>query len=462
MAAALATNSATNRTAVIVQLMGIILCILMATVFYIRKREEKIGMIGIAGAGALMYLIVSILNNNQYTFLYGFIVLFLSMAYLNKRLIIWGNAVIVVGYVIHCIRMNINHTISGEWVVLGTLAVVLCGIASIAAISLLLKFNEENIAIISGKAAEQEKIVAQLQEIAEQIIESSTSTTSLLEELNRAMTTNDEAMSDIAGSTNGTAMSVQEQAQMCGEIQKETDNAKQGIEQMIEASDKTGRTVEEGANLILELKKQANIVEETNQGTVEAIKRLSVKVGNVKEIIDAILSISSQTNLLALNASIEAARAGEAGKGFAVVADEIRKLSEDTRQSANQITNIIGELIKDADVTNESVGLSSNTIQMQSSMIDEMQNKFSLIEGEVHGLVDNINNTEAVMKQILNATAVINDNVTQLSANSEEVAATTEEGVRLSRQAVEDLHSVNNEMEQIFTLANQIKDIFRA
>lgn len=347
-----------------VQFFGIIALMVMGTVFYIFKKDCKPGMIGIAASGGGMYLVVSFFNTNPYVFMYGFIILFICVAYLNKRIIIGGNIMIVIGFIVHSIRMNLAGTFDTNLVFLGALTVVLCCIGSIQAMNLLFKYNAENVSVISVKADEQAETAKLMHKVAEEITGRFVTATSLLEMLNKAIASNDSAMKDISDSINSTAEAVQDQATMCAEIQNETDMAEKGIEKMINSADVVKNNLEDGAKIVTELETQAKIVDNNNKSTIGAMNSLSSKVDEVKDIIEAILTISSQTNLLALNASIEAARAGEAGKGFAVVADEIRKLSEDTRESANKITNIISELVSDVDTTNKSIKVSSETIDM--------------------------------------------------------------------------------------------------
>jgi methyl-accepting chemotaxis protein len=75
-----------------------------------------------------------------------------------------------------------------------------------------------------------------------------------------------------------------------------------------------------------------------------AVQGFGERLQRVGKIVEVISGISQQTNLLALNATIEAARAGEYGKGFGVVAEEVRKLSEKTKKSAEEITDLIKEI----------------------------------------------------------------------------------------------------------------------
>ncbi|PKM77144.1 MAG: chemotaxis protein [Firmicutes bacterium HGW-Firmicutes-15] len=75
--------------------------------------------------------------------------------------------------------------------------------------------------------------------------------------------------------------------------------------------------------------------------SIQGIKKIS---GQINETLDFTKNVASQTKMLGLNAAIEAARVGEHGRGFGVVADEIRKLSEQSRDTANQIGRLTVEI----------------------------------------------------------------------------------------------------------------------
>lgn len=85
------------------------------------------------------------------------------------------------------------------------------------------------------------------------------------------------------------------------------------------------------------------------------ISGLSEMADKINIFVSTISKISDQTNLLALNAAIEAARAGEAGRGFSVVADEVRALANNTNESANEVSDLVVEIIRSTDETVTSV-----------------------------------------------------------------------------------------------------------
>jgi Methyl-accepting chemotaxis protein (MCP) signalling domain/Single Cache-like len=80
------------------------------------------------------------------------------------------------------------------------------------------------------------------------------------------------------------------------------------------------------------------------EAIAEHILRLSEQTSQISRMTDLVSDLAGQTNLLALNAAVEAARAGEHGKGFAVVGTEIRKLADQSKQSAARIDALVTDI----------------------------------------------------------------------------------------------------------------------
>lgn len=76
---------------------------------------------------------------------------------------------------------------------------------------------------------------------------------------------------------------------------------------------------------------------------ISALSEQAAQIGNISRLVG---ELAGETNMLALNAAVEAARAGEHGKGFSVVASEIRKLADQSKQSAEKSNQIVTDIQK--------------------------------------------------------------------------------------------------------------------
>ena len=168
-----------------------------------------------------------------------------------------------------------------------------------------------------------------------------TNTSAALEQLSASMETVSGNVSHINESVESVKLAAQEIADQATEGTETANNIKTEADELktrvISKKNEAGEKVEHLSEILL-------------QSVHE-----SEKVTQINELTKVILDIASQTNLLALNASIEAARAGEAGKGFSVVATEISSLADNSRQTAaniqvisNEVTDAVNNLAKNA------------------------------------------------------------------------------------------------------------------
>ncbi len=203
----------------------------------------------------------------------------------------------------------------------------------------------------------------------------------------------------------------------------------------------TSQVAEHGNNAVQQAIAQ---MEEIGRGSAEirsAVDALSKGSDKINEIVSLISSISAQTNLLALNASIEAARAGEHGHGFAVVAEEIRKLAEESNNSAKQI----GSLIKtnrdnmqkavDAAVSgNEGVrtgiSLVYSTGETFKKIVEDVLQVSQMIEGvssSIGQMVQGNHSLASSIVQISHVSKRVAEESQTVSAATEEQAASMQE-----------------------------------
>jgi len=185
--------------------------------------------------------------------------------------------------------------------------------------------------------------------------------------------------------------SFQEMNALAEEFSVNVNNLIDGIEklsnsnlQVVKLSDEGGKSLELSVNSALSV---VNMIESFEKNVAE----LSEKTSNIESVLKDITSIAEQTNLLALNAAIEAARAGEVGRGFAVVADEIRKLAEQSKESAKKISGILTDISKSVnEVSNETTQSIKEIFRLRDNILSSL-NKYKDIETSIKNTFEELN-----------------------------------------------------------------------
>ncbi|MDF2547995.1 MAG: methyl-accepting chemotaxis sensory transducer [Anaerosolibacter sp.] len=265
-----------------------------------------------------------------------------------------------------------------------------------------------------------------------------------------------ENVSEIAAGSESTSSSVVALNQILSNLAKSMQYAVERIgygekvaHEMNDAAKHGGRSVDE---IIDKIQAIANSVEDT----AHTIQNLNEQTRSIGMIVQVINQISEQTNLLALNANIEAARAGEAGRGFAVVAEEVRKLAEQTKHNAGEITGMIDSVTQGAqdsvvhmtnvkEIVEDGLQMAGTTGKTFEHLLEKIKSTQEVIQ-EVAQTID----TQARSHQ------QIVEQSNEVSAISEETTAACQTAAATAQEGLASIETIASSMEQLKQLSQEL------
>lgn len=232
---------------------------------------------------------------------------------------------------------------------------------------------------------------------------------------------------DMASGTNKIAEDSENIRNISSELDDVTKKIGSSFESAFEKSQRSYNAALSGNRFIQSSIEELDKVTETVEFATDSIQNLGKRSAQIGSIVDVIHGIASQTNLLALNAAIEAARAGEYGKGFSVVAQEIRKLAEESSESAKKITSLIEDIVSETKVSIQSMEFNEEEIKRQLENIKDAGKEFNKIVKYTEDTNKELKSIEEISKLLVDTSKNLEFMVYNLSSVSEESAAATEE-----------------------------------
>lgn len=267
-----------------------------------------------------------------------------------------------------------------------------------------------------------------------------------------------ESMGELNSTVDQLSLSVYEIAEnatklagVVADTKEDSNNVEQKMQETVDVSKKGRQDMER-------VGRELDNIRASIRNLEEAVNKVGTASGEIVAIVQLIGNIAEETNLLSLNASIEAARAGEAGRGFAVVASEIGKLANNSADSVEHISKLIGEVnslvadaVRQTGNSADDIGKSSELIH---TAIDTFEKIFVNIQ-ETSELIDNMVGKINEVDEVAANVAAISE---EQAASSDEILATSENMLEQAKGIAKNSANVAEESKSLTASSEELAD----
>ncbi|AJY76718.1 methyl-accepting chemotaxis protein [Paenibacillus beijingensis] len=302
-------------------------------------------------------------------------------------------------------------------------------------------------------------VLLEVSDTSNQLAASSQQLTASADQSSKATEHIADSMEKIADGANEQAQTVEQSAETIQVMSAKIKDIALRAQSVADTSSIASEKSSEGARAIQNAIGQMSSINGSVNGLAQVITQLAAASQEIGQITTAITQIAQQTNLLSLNASIEAARAGEQGRGFAIVANEVKKLSEQSSNSAEQIAELIESIRDEIDKAQQSMQTAAKEVGVGMEVVHSAGSLFSEIERFVDDVGSQVREVSEATQHISDGTQQVVQSIQAISAVAQTSASGTQNVSAAAEEQLASMEEITASSSALTQMAGELQEI---